>query len=87
MSISAYYSQPVYVNGYVCWDCHQVAEAQKDINPATPVSASGAPASATPASSQSSAVVLGGVLAQQAGTATSAPPSAAAAPPLLNIIV
>jgi len=56
MSISANYAQPVFVNGYACWNCHQVSEAKKDINPAQP--ADGASSAATPAG----AVLFGGSL-------------------------
>ena len=35
MAISSNYQQPVLVNGYVCWNCHQVSEAKKGVNPAT----------------------------------------------------
>ena len=36
MAISANYPTPVYVNGYPCNNCAQVAEAKQDINPADP---------------------------------------------------
>ena len=35
MTISANYQRPVVVNGYPCWNCHQVSEAKKGVNPAT----------------------------------------------------
>ena len=35
MAISANYQQPVVVNGYPCWNCHQVSEAKKGVDPAT----------------------------------------------------
>jgi hypothetical protein len=35
MTVSANYQQPVVVNGYACWNCHQVSEAKKGVNPAT----------------------------------------------------
>jgi hypothetical protein len=35
MAISANYQRPVVVNGYSCWNCHQVSEAKKGVNPAT----------------------------------------------------
>ena len=45
MSVSANYSQPVAVNGYLCWNCKQVAEAKKGEMPAGPPAAlEGAPA-------------------------------------------
>jgi hypothetical protein len=33
--INANYTRPVVVDGYPCWNCHQVAEAKKGLNPAT----------------------------------------------------
>ena len=36
MTISTNYPHPVYVNGYACNNCAQVAEAKQDINPADP---------------------------------------------------
>ena len=35
MTIGANYVQPVIVNGYACWNCHQVSEAKQGTNPAT----------------------------------------------------
>jgi hypothetical protein len=35
MTISGNYARPVVVDGYPCWNCHQVAEAKKGVNPAT----------------------------------------------------
>ena len=35
MAISANYQRPVVVNGFPCWNCHQVSEAKKGVNPAT----------------------------------------------------
>lgn len=36
MAIAGDYANPVYVNGYQCWNCTQVDEAKKDIDPANP---------------------------------------------------
>ena len=33
MSVSGDYAQPVNVNGYVCWNCSQVADAKKGVDP------------------------------------------------------
>jgi hypothetical protein len=77
MSVSANYSQPVAVDGYLCWNCHQVAEAKKGVNPDSPASAAGTSASSSPA------VLFGGALAQSpgtpAGTATSSSTAATTA--------
>src|SRR5271167_1174609 len=86
LSISGVYSQPAIVNGYVCWNCQQVAEAKKDINPVTAVQPGGAP-SQSGATNQSSAtsqvgssnaspqsaVVFGGNLAQAVTNGTFGP--------------
>ena len=34
-AIGANYPRPVVVDGYPCWNCHQVSEAKKGIDPAT----------------------------------------------------
>jgi hypothetical protein len=60
MSISGQYPSPEIVNGYVCWDCADVAKAKKDINPN---SSSLDLSSSANGSSQSPAVVFGGALA------------------------
>jgi hypothetical protein len=78
------------VNGYVCWNCQQVSEAKKDINPVSPVQPGGAPspsgatrpgaaAGSSNASPQSS-VVFGGVLAQMVANTSSGPAAAATSP-------
>jgi hypothetical protein len=36
VSISGDYSNPVYVNGYQCWNCTQVDQATKGVDPANP---------------------------------------------------
>jgi hypothetical protein len=73
MSVSADYSRPVAVNGYLCWNCHQVAEAKKGVNPDGP-SATGNPN----ASASTPAVLFGGVLTGSpvAGAAAGTQPQA-----------
>jgi hypothetical protein len=34
-TIAGNYAQPVSVDGYLCWNCSQVADAKKGVNPAT----------------------------------------------------
>jgi hypothetical protein len=92
LSISGNYAQPDIVNGYVCWNCQQVSEAKKDINPVTAVQPGGAtsqtastttpgaaPGGASNASPQS-AVVFGGTLAQMVASGTGGPSPAATSP-------
>jgi hypothetical protein len=38
VSVSGNYSQPVMVNGYQCWNCTEVGEAKKHIDPQHPKS-------------------------------------------------
>ena len=68
MAIGGDYANPVYVNGYQCWNCSQVAEAKKGINPAQPNTGvegpqpkAGSSSASTP--SQGPAVTFGGALA------------------------
>lgn len=76
MTISGNYPSPVYVNGYQCNNCAQVAEAKRDINPADPKAGPGGidantPANQaaqlasgqTPSSDRGPAVTFGGSLA------------------------
>ncbi len=70
MMVGANYSQPVVVDGYACWNCHQVAEAKKGVNPADPP---------PPGASPTPAVIFGGSLAGLNGA--SQPGSAAADAP------
>ena len=97
MAISANYPVPVYVNGYACNNCTQVAEAKKGIDPADPkagpygVDASAGSSQAGNSSGvQSPAVIFGGALAG-ASTASSPNPQPRQAPSasggLLNISV
>ena len=85
MTISGNYPSPVYVNGYQCNNCAQVAEAQKDIDPADPTAGPGGinantPANQaanlasgqTPSSGQSPAVIFGGVLASNSASSSAA---------------
>lgn len=65
MSVSGDYAQPVPVNGYLCWNCSQVADAKKGVDPAavkpgeSAAQAQASSSNATPAST----VVFGGSLA------------------------
>jgi hypothetical protein len=94
LSISGNYAQPDIVNGYVCWNCQQVSEAKKDINPATATQPGGAasqsgatnpggPSGSSNASPQS-AVVFGGALAQMVANGTAGPSPATAATSLAS---
>jgi len=80
MAIGSDYSQPVMVNGFVCWNCNQVAEAKKGENPAHPDAASGA-AGPSGAQKTSPAVVFGGALASLNGRTAAGASSPAATPP------
>ena len=74
MAISANYPTPVLVNGYLCNNCAQVAEATKDINPADPQAGPwgiDAKASSTPI--QRPAFTLGGLLASGSAITGAAP--------------
>ena len=94
MTINANYTTPVFVNGYQCWNCAQVAEAKQDINPADPQAGPwgvNAPREApnlggtqNSPGSPSPAVTLGGALA---GAAISGGPTPTAGAPggLLDI--
>ena len=57
MSVSTDYPRPVAVNGSLCWNCHQVAEAKKGVDPAKPSDEADRVGSAS-----SPAFQLGGVL-------------------------
>ncbi len=84
MSISANYPVPVYVNGYACMNCAQVAEAKRDINPADPQAGPGGiDAKNNPSATPSPAVTFGGVLANTSpslGGSPTQPPSPQASP-------
>jgi hypothetical protein len=69
MSVSSDYTQPVNVNGYVCWNCSQVADAKKGVDPAdVKPGETAAQAQAASSTTATSAVVFGGALAaSQAG--------------------
>jgi hypothetical protein len=63
MAISGDYSQPVSVNGYQCWNCTDVANARKNIDPAHPKSGPyGIDSKQDPTAKQSEAVTFGGSL-------------------------
>ena len=73
MAVSANYATPVYVNGYQCNNCAQVAEAKKDINPADPKAGPGGIDASS--ASQSPAFTLGGSLAKGGVTTGQSTPS------------
>jgi len=74
MAISANYPTPVLVNGYLCNNCTQVAEATKDINPADPQAGPwGIDAKAGSTPTHSPAFTLGGLLTSGSTIAGSAP--------------
>jgi hypothetical protein len=77
MAVSANYPTPVYVNGYQCNNCAQVAEAKKDINPADPKAGPGG--ADAKSSAPSPAFTLGGSLANTGagGQSSVSTPSAA----------
>jgi hypothetical protein len=73
MSISADYPTPIYVNGYLCRNCSDVAYAQKHIDPAHPKDGPfGVDAASNAASGRGASVKLGGQLSGL-GISTSAP--------------
>ena len=76
MSVSGDYAQPVSVNGYVCWNCSQVADAKKGGDPADvkPVETA-AQAQASSNTTPTSAVVFGGALAGSQAANSSANPT------------
>ena len=93
MAISANYPVPVYVNGYACNNCAQVAEAKQGVNPADPqagpygvdATSGSAQGGASPgtAGAQSPAVIFGGVLSNLSstpGAASGQAPQASGAP-------
>jgi len=91
MAISANYPTPVYVNGYACNNCAQVAEAKKDINPADPKAGpGGVDATSGSAPGRGPSFTLGGALASSAapvGVDQAAAPSASGSGALLDIAV
>ena len=76
MSVSGDYAQPVNVNGYVCWNCNQVADAQKGVNPAS-VKPGETAAQAASNTTPTSAVSFGGALAGSAAASNAAAPAQA----------
>ena len=79
-AIGGNYPQPVLVNGYECWNCHDVAEAKNNVDPARPDPAS---ATASPSATRPGAVVFGGALSalngRPAAAASAQPPPATGA--------
>jgi hypothetical protein len=74
MTISGNYPTPVYVNGYACNNCAQVAEAKKDINPADPQAGPGGiNANGAGTTAPAPAVILGGVLVSSPTAASPTP--------------
>ena len=72
MSVSGDYAQPVNVNGYVCWNCSQVADAKKGVDPSdVKPGETAAQAQASSNTTPTSAVVFGGALAGSAAAASS----------------
>ena len=75
MAINGNYPSPVLVDGYLCWNCTDVADAQKHIDPAHPQDGPfGLDATAASSSSRNTAVTLGGGLSA-AGDPGSATPT------------
>lgn len=93
MSIGGDYTRPVYVNGYQCWNCTQVDEAKKGVDPADPKAGMvgpdvGVPLSAKAASGQDPAVSYGGTLSgAQASAAATKPPIGAGGGSALDLTV
>jgi hypothetical protein len=95
VTISLNYPQPVYVNGYACMNCAQVAEAKQGVDPADPqagpygIDAATAPGQ-TQAPGTSPAVVFGGALAgvSAAPASPSQPQAASPGAPggVLNVV-
>jgi hypothetical protein len=88
MAISANYPQPVYVNGFACMNCAQVAEAKQDIDPAHPQSGpGGVDAQFDPTAKQTPAVIFGGALAGIGAASGGQPPSTQAVGGLVDLSV
>ena len=63
MSINGDYSAPVSVNGYQCWNCTDVSNAKKHIDPQHPKSGPyGVDAASDPTAKRDQAVTFGGTL-------------------------
>jgi hypothetical protein len=76
MSVSGDYAQPVDVNGYSCWNCSQVADAKKGVDPAdVKPGETAAQVQAASNATPTSAVVFGGALAGLQAATSSANPS------------
>jgi hypothetical protein len=86
MAISANYAVPVYVNGYACDNCAEVAEAKRDIDPAHPQSGPGGiDAQFDPTARNAPAVILGGALAGAASNGAPRPQAPTGPGGLLDI--
>ena len=71
MSIPGNYPNPVWVNGYQCWNCTDVDNAKKHIDPDHPKSGPfNVDARSDPSRAFEPAVKLGGTLAEAAGGAS-----------------
>jgi hypothetical protein len=72
MTINGNYSSPVSVNGYQCWNCTDVDNAKKHIDPQHPKSGPyGIDAATDPTRpNQSKAVTFGGALSEPAQTSS-----------------
>jgi hypothetical protein len=66
-AINANYPRPVVVDGYPCWNCHQVSEAKKGIDPNTQ-----GPFSAQSPSAAGGPITPAGASAQAAGSTAGA---------------
>jgi hypothetical protein len=74
MSINGNYSQPVTVNGFACWNCTDVSNAKKHIDPQHPRSGPyGIDAASDPTAKRDTAVTFGGTLAPPPDGAQDAP--------------
>lgn len=73
MAIGSDYSQPVFVNGFQCWNCSQVAEAKQGVDPAHPKSGPwGIDAASDPTRAGASGGSAFGPAVQASGAAASA---------------
>jgi hypothetical protein len=86
MSVSGDYAQPVNVNGYVCWNCSQVADAKKGVSPAeVKPGETAAQAQASSNTTSTSAVMFGGALAGSAAAFPAAQATSSGLGAWLNI--
>jgi hypothetical protein len=81
MAISVNYPTPVLVNGYLCRNCTDVANAQNHIDPAHPQDGPfGVNAASDPAGGRGASVSLGGRLSALGAPAAAAAPTQPYAP-------